>query len=438
MKNRLQLLLCALVFISCENKNSTIQQVVTTDIHNFWKAYDLITATTDSVKQFEYLDSLFIKVGTPGLAGIMQARNYSPQEYLYAINHYPKFWASIRPDMQQVDNLSGELEGGIESFREIYPDLKPAKIYFTVGAFRTGGTTIDSTVMIGSEISLADSSTITSEFPENLAHLKTHYATNPNKHLVFLNVHEYVHTQQNPRVFNILSLTLYEGVAEFVAHKALGLPSPNPQIEFGKKHAQRIREVYETEMFYPNLLYKWLDGSAPNEFGMRDLGYYVGYQICENYYEQAADKAEAIKTMIELDYTDEAAVEDFVVKSQYFSDSLNELYERFEAKRPTVTGIQEFENQSTDVSPAISQITVQFSESLNGHHTGVDFGELGEEAFPKGDPGGRMWAEDNLSWTLPVELEPNHQYQILISNNFRTAEDIPLKAYLIEFTTAAE
>lgn len=438
MKNSLLLLLLALALTQCKNSNSTTQQVVTTDIHNFWEAYDLITATSDSATQYQYLDSLFIQKGTPGLVGVMQARNYSPQEYLHAINHYPKFWASIRPNMQLADELSGELQDGIEKFREIYPDLKPAKIYFTVGAFRTGGTTIDSTVMIGSEISLADSSTVTSEFPENLAHLKTHFATNPNKHLVFLNVHEYVHTQQNPRVFNILSLTLYEGVAEFVAHKALGIPSPIPQIEFGKTHAQRIREVYETEMFYNNLLYKWLDGSAPNEFGMRDLAYYVGYQICENYYEQAANKAQAIKTMIELDYTDEAAVDDFITKSGYFSATLDELYQNFEAKRPTVTGIQQFENHSTNVSPSIREVTVNFSEPLNGHHTGVDFGDLGQEAFPKGDPQARSWGTDNLSWTLPVELEPNRKYQILISNNFRTAQDVPLKAYLIEFTTAAE
>ena len=116
---------------------------------------------------------------------------------------------------------------------------------------------------------MADSTTKTTEFPKNLAHLKPHFAPNPKKHLVFLNVHEYVHTQQNPRVFNILSLTLYEGVAEFVASKALGVKSPNPQIEFGKENAERIREVYETEMFYPNNVYKWLDGNAPNEFGKR-------------------------------------------------------------------------------------------------------------------------------------------------------------------------
>ena len=282
---------------------------------------------------------------------------------------------------------------------------------------------------------MADSSTETSEFPENFSYLKSHFATNPKKHLVFLNVHEYVHTQQNPRVFNILSLTLYEGVVEFVASKALDKASPNPQIAFGKENAKRIREVYETEMFYPNNLYKWLDGNAPNEFGVRDLGYYVGYQICENYYNQADDKSNAMKTMIELDYTNESEVEEFIKKSNYFSESLDILYQNFENKRPYLIGIKQFNNKSQNVSPEIKEITVTFSEPLNGHNTGVDFGDLGQDAFPKNDINGRYWSDGNTAWTIPVELEPNKDYQIFISNNFRTQESIPLKPYLIEFRT---
>jgi hypothetical protein len=349
-----------------------------------------------------------------------------------------KFWKSIRENTLQASKMGDELELGIEKLKAIYPELRPAKIHFTIGAFRTGGTTIDSLVLIGSEISMADSTTKTSEFPENLAHLKPHFATNPKKHLVFLNVHEYVHTQQNPRVFNILSLTLYEGVAEFVASKSLGVKSPNPQIEFGMENAERIREVYETEMFYPNNVYKWLDGNAPNEFGIRDLGYYVGYQICENYYNQAKNKTEAIKTMIELDYSNEIEIEDFIKKSNYFSAPLEELYETFESNRPTVILIKQFENNSQNVSPKIKEVTIEFSKPLNGQNTGVDFGDLGQDAFPKGTLNGRHWAENNKFWTIPVELEPNKDYQILISNNFRTEDDIPLKPYLIEFKTGTK
>ena len=261
-------------------------------------------------------------------------------------------------------------------------------------------------------------------------------ATNPKNQIVFLSVHEYIHTQQNPRVFNILSLVLYEGVAEFVASKALEKKSPNPQIEFGKKNAKRIREVFENEMFYYNNLYKWLDGNAPNEFGMRDLGYYVGYQICENYYNQADNKENAIKTMIELDYTNESEVENFINKANYFSKSLDSLYQTFESKRPTVIRIKQFENNSQNVDPKTKEITIEFSQALNGHNTGVDFGELGQDAFPKGTLNERKWSADNKSWTIPVELEPNKVYQIFISNNFRTQESIPLKPYLIEFKTA--
>ena len=438
MRKTLTLLIIVITLTNCINRQNLNQNVITLDITNWWNAYDKVTSTQDSTLQFKYLDSLYFQKGTVGLDGIRQARNYTPEDYINAINNYPKFWSSIRENTLKANEISSELEDGIKKFKTIYPELKPAKIYFTIGAFRTGGTTIDSLVLIGSEISMADSKTVTSEFPKNLSHLKSHFATNPNEHLVFLNVHEYVHTQQNPRVFNILSLTLYEGVAEFVASKALGVKSPNPQIEFGKKNTERIREVYETEMFYPNNLYKWLDGNAPNEFGMRDLGYYVGYQICENYYNQAENKTEAIKKMIELDYSNETEIEDFIKNAYFFSAPLEELYKTFERNRPTVILIKQFENNSQNVSPKIKEITIEFSKPLNGQNTGVDFGDLGQDAFPKGTLNGRHWSENNKSWTIPVELEPNKDYQILISNNFRTEDDIPLKPYLIEFKTGTE
>ena len=438
MKKNLIILITGILITSCNIRQHTNQNVITSDITNFWKAYDKITSTKDSILQYKFLDSLYFHKGTVGLEGIRQARNYTSEDYINSINNYPKFWRSIRENTLKVNEISSELEDGIGKFKVIYPELKPAKIYFTIGAFRTGGTTIDSLVLIGAEISMADSTTETSEFPENLSHLKSHFATNPNKHLVFLNVHEYVHTQQKPKVFNILSETIYEGVAEFVATNILGISSPTPQIEFGKRNAQRVREVFEREMFYPNNLYKWLYGNAPNEFGMRDLGYYVGYQICENYYNQAKNKTEAIKTMIELDYSNETEIEDFIKKANYFSAPLKKLYETFEDNRPTVNLIKQFENNSQNVSPNIKEITIEFSKPLNGQNTGVDFGDLGQDAFPKGTLNGRHWAENNKSWIIPVELEPNKHYQILISNNFRTEDNIPLKPYLIEFKTGTK
>lgn len=439
MRQLIIVLSVSLIMLSaCKNSEKTNQKngnVITTDITNFWNAYDQIITTQDSVLQYKYLDSLYLDKGTAGLEGLIKARSYTAEEYINAINNYPEFWNSIRENTLQADNVSSQLQDGIRKLKSIYPELKPAKIYFSIGAFRTPGTTMDSLVLIGSELAMADTNTVTSEFPENLAHLKTYFSTNPNENLVFLNIHEFVHTQQKPRVYNLLSSVIYEGVAEFLSAKTLHQLSPNPQIEFGKNNAKRIREVFEDEMFYVANFGKWLNSNDTNEFGMRDLGYYVGYQICENYYNQAEDKKVAIKTMIELDYENESEIEEFIKKSNYFSTSLEELEQNFESNRPTVTGIEQFENKSDNVSPNLKEITIFFSEALDGYRTSVDLGELGRDAFPKGTLDGRKWGEDNKSWTIPVKLEPNKTYQIFITNNFRTRDSRPLKPYLIEFKT---
>ncbi|WP_138434606.1 gliding motility protein GldB-related protein [Winogradskyella algicola] len=442
MKNETIIIIALLAFFSaCKNSSKESvrsDNVVTTDVTNFWKAYDQIITTQDSVLQYKYLDSLYLDKGTAGLEGIIEARKYTAEEYINAINTYPKFWNSIRQNTLQIAKVGTQLEEGIEKLKTIYPELKSAKIYFSIGAFRTPGTTIDSLVLIGSELAMADTNTNTSELPENLSYVKSYFATNPKKNLVFLNIHEYVHTQQKPRVYNLLSSVIYEGVAEFVTVKALNQPSPNPQIKFGKNNANRIREVFENEMFYVANFDKWLNGDAPNEFGMRDLGYYVGYQICENYYNQAEDKQAAIKTMIELDYENESEIEAFVQKADYFSATLDALEQNFESKRPTVVGIEQFENKSQNVNPKLKTVTIKFSEALDGYRTSVDLGPLGRDAFPNGTLNGRKWTKDNKSWTIPVDLEPNKTYQIYITNNFRTSDNRPLKPYLIEFKTENE
>jgi hypothetical protein len=437
MNKLLNLLAAVLILATCQTEKKQYENIVTTDITHFWEAYDSIASTQDPLLRYKYLDSLYLQRGTKGLNAIRQVRNYAPEDYMRVINRYPKFWASISENTLKADHFSSELQDGIEKFRKIYPDLKPAKIYFTIGAFRTGGTTLDSLVLIGSELAMSDKNTIATEFPEEeRGDRQTFFESNPIDNLVLLNIHEYVHTQQKPIVHNLLSLAIYEGVAEFVSVKAMGVPSAVPAIEFGKKNANRVREKFEQEMFYSNNRFKWLwDSGSSNEFGVRDLAYYIGYQMAENYYEKAENKKEAIKKLIELDFGNENEIEGYVHSTGFFSASLDELYANFENKRPTVIGIKQFKNNSDDVSPKIDQITVEFSVPLNGINTGLDFGPLGKDYFPKISPSERVFSEDNKTWTINVDLEPNKHYQIQLENNFRTNEWMPLKPYLIEFKT---
>lgn len=433
MKLNLILLFFTLTLLSCQTKIAEESSVIASDIDRFWKAYDTIkTQSVPSVQQ-KLIEELYIRQASPGLKGMIQAKQYTSGDYIDMINRFPLFLESVKPNTLKAHELSGDLEKGIEKLRLVYPQLKPAKIYFTIGAMRSGGTTMDSLVLIGSELAMVDEQTNILEFEgRSKTWIENYIATKPLENIVLLNVHEYVHTQQQSTPNSLLYQCLYEGVAEFVSTHAMGHPSSSPAIKYGKNNP-KVKQVFEEEMFYERT-FEWLWSNAPNQFNTRDLGYYIGYGICELYYENAKDKKKAIRNLIELDYMDTDRIDALIDSSRFFSKKISQIKNEDKKKRPRVTGIKEFENGSQNVSHDLESITIEFSEVLNGYSTSIDYGEIGDEGFPEITD--RIWSNDSLSWKMKVNLEADKNYQILISGNFRTKEDIPLLPYLIEFKTS--
>jgi hypothetical protein len=433
MKYPILLLILLFSFTKSQSQDSS-KILITSDIDHFWTAYDAINSNSDSAIQADLLHKIFLEPGSQGLKAIMEVREYTAQSYMDAIHSSPKFWASIRGNTLKAKGFADEIGKGIEKFRLIYPSLRPAKIYFTIGAFRTPGTTLGDKVLIGSELALTDSSTVETDLPKEYQRLKSFFNSNPIHDVVLLNVHEYVHTQQKEMVHNLLSLSLYEGIAEFVSVKAMGVPSIAPAIEYGKKNETKVKAKFEYDMYRGGKRKDWLWNNTENEFATRDLGYYIGYAISERYYNQATDKLAAIKAMIELDYTNEAAVERFIDTTHYFSATIGELYSRFEAIRPTVIGLVPFQNGSKQVPSGLHQITIQFSAPMNKSTRGFDFGPLGESnaLMVKKVIG---FSEDGKSISIEVDLKPNQRYQVVLSPNFRTLDGLPIKPYLIDIET---
>lgn len=410
------------------------QKIISNDISNFWKAYDKIIVEKDSIKQLELIKTLYINKGTPGLSGIMKARRYTAEEYIYAINHYPKFWNSVRNNTLKHKQFSKEINDGVKKLKNIYPELKPVNIYFEIGILRTGGTTIDGMLLIGSEVALTNQSVITQEFDTRYPHLRPYFDTNPIKDVAFLNVHEYIHTQQKETIGNsLLSQTIMEGVAEFLAEITLSKKSPNPQIEFGYKNEEKIKQEYEKEMFSPDI-YNWLMNSSNNQFEMRDLGYFVGYAICKKYYDQSLDKKQAVKEMIELDYNDENALINFVQKTKYFDKPLSIYKSEYELKRPKIISIMPIENGSQNVNPNIKTFTLLFSEEMNPNFRNFDFGPLGED-YALRITKVIGFSEDRKSFTFETNLQPDKQYQLVVNFGFRSTKMYNLIPFLIDFKT---
>lgn len=404
---------------------------VATDIDHFWAAYDKIAATSDTLQKQRYLKEYYFDKASPGLKSLMEVRRYTAKEYLDAIHGYPKFWRSLRPRTKNISKLYPEIEADIQKFQRIYHNTKPATIYFSIGVFRTNGTTQDDRVLIGSECALADQTVIIDELPQWRQPFFTE--SNQRDHIALLCTHEYIHTQQNPLVENLLSMCLYEGVAEFLSCVATGKKSNVPAIAFGKAHEKEVVAQFVSDLYVMSHNYNWIWGENRNQFKVRDLGYYIGYEICERYYNAAPDKQTAAKELVSLDYDDEKAVEHLVDQANLLPKKVAELYAEYEQKRPVVQSVEPFANGAS-VKPGKTLIRITFSEPLNGQNTGVDLGPLGENAFPKLSPQ-RKWSDDGKSWTIEADLEPNRHYQILISNNFRKSDQTRLKPYLIDFST---
>ncbi|KAI9452841.1 hypothetical protein F5148DRAFT_1289409 [Russula earlei] len=408
--------------------------IITSDIDHFWEAYDKIVSTTDSAQQYTYLDTLFLQKGTLGLAAMRQLRQYSAKSYIDAIHKYPLYWQAIRSKMFRVNEFSKAIEQNIAQLKQLYPALRPATIYFTVGAFRSGGTTLDSMVLIGSEIAMADEDMPTDEFVTTYSNMKANAKAAPVHRLVFTNVHEYVHTQQKSNnCDNLLGQSVMEGVAEFVAELATGMPSTAPALSYGPRHVDSVRTVFAQQLFNTTTSF-WLYSDAQNVFGTRDLGYYVGHAICKSYYDKADNKKQAISEMIELDYNNDTALAGFVDQSGYFRKSIAACHEDYERSRPYVTGITELAGDTTAVSPALTTITIHFSEPLDKHYRNFELGPLGKEhiltlkAF-------KGFSEDGRSIVMEVEVAAGKHYQLVIGRGFRTLAGINLKPYLIDFTT---
>lgn len=298
--------------------------IQTSDIDRFWNAYDAVRSAADRPTRLALFQRLYLDQATPGLRALIAARRYTLDQYVDAIESYPKFWNSIRPLTGRARGAAAPLAKDLATFRRLYPELKPASITYAIGVLRTGGTTQGNMVLIGAEIALADESVDVSELPEPMrTRLGTFFATRPFANNGQNNIHEYVHTQQQDSGDSLAARVAYEGVAEFVAERVTGHRPPLQLYVYGPAHRDAVRARFRTDMAKTDWA-DWLYNSDHNVFGVPDMGYFVGYEIARSFYDRATDKRAAIRSMIQLPYANEAAVRAYILKSGYLAGDADE------------------------------------------------------------------------------------------------------------------
>jgi len=433
MKRSLTIIL-SLVFAGISAQNS--KTIFTSDIDNFWNAYDQIKKTDDFSKKVNLINELYISKGTKGLKAFMKARDYNDTAYVKLIDEYPKFWNSVRPNTLTVQQKNKELNDAVDHLKQIYPELREAGMYFTIGALGAGGTTVENMVLVGAEIGTGTPDTDTSEFKDDW--LKTLFAAQSLDNIVSLNIHEYIHTQQNGYSKTVLGAAIKEGSCDFIAELAVQRPLQTKYLTYGNAHASQIKDQFKKEMFTDRLS-NWLNnGRKKGESA--ELGYYIGYEICKSYYQNAKDKKQAVKDIIELNYSDEKAVEDFLKKSKFFSEKIDKakLIKEYHDHLLTVVKTDP-ENGAVNINPDTKEIKITFSKEIVPNKYSISLSDKGKENFPITKITGLENSDKTL--VLSMDLKPGKEYEFVLTNKtFESKDGYPLKdeRFIVKFQTKAQ
>jgi uncharacterized protein YjaZ len=135
---------------------------------------------------------------------------------------------------------------------------------------------------------------------------------NPDN-IPFAVAHEIVHFQRNRYELphSLLGKCLAEGSADFVGRLISGSVNNKYLYDYAIAHEKSLWQEFKKDM-RNNDLSSWIYNLGAIKDRPADLGYFIGYKICESYYQRIRDKRKAVKNILEM-----KDFEKFLVMSKY-------------------------------------------------------------------------------------------------------------------------
>ena len=117
--------------------------------------------------------------------------------------------------------------------------------------------------------------------------------------LLAMITHELIHNTQQPADGTLLSYAIREGMADFTAELVTGAPGTNAHLyPYGQAHGHELWKAFQREMLGKDAHNTLANSEQETTVKHRDLGYYIGYKICQAYYDQALNKQQAVTDML--------------------------------------------------------------------------------------------------------------------------------------------
>jgi len=281
-------------------------KLVTSDIDLFWKAYDE-AAKHPKRKQEIYQKEYFDK-GSVGLQDYYQSKIRSTELFVENLEKKPNFYRAIRANTKRVASMTPQIQEGFRKLKELYPPARFPNVYFVIGRFNSGGTASGNGMLIGTDMQVRSA-----DIPLEELSLWARNNFNTLEGLPTLIAHEQIHfIQKKGNGQTLLQGAIDEGMADFLAELTTG-KNPNIRLaKYGNAHEKEVWADFKKEMAGNNWNNWIANGSQETAEKPADLGYFVGYKICQAYYEEAPDKKQAVHDILNIgDYPA------FLAKSRY-------------------------------------------------------------------------------------------------------------------------
>ncbi|RYE19457.1 MAG: hypothetical protein EOP45_12630 [Sphingobacteriaceae bacterium] len=277
------------------NSDPARAQFVTSDIHHFWDAYDKAMRDTARFKQIMKVG--YFDPASQGMNDYMGLKVSSIDEFIRHIRSAPAFYRAIRENTLKVDQYKPAFLASYVKFSSLYKGAMFPNVYFVIGAFTSGGTVSNAGLLLGINQSCLDSHIPLGELSFRQRTRIGDFQTLPN-----VVAHELIHYQQDgmKRDTTTLSYVIFEGMADFMAELISGKAPGVALYAWAAGKEQQIWGKFKKDMYY-NRYDNWIANSQQaTPDNLPDQGYWIGYQICRSYYEQAADKKQAIYDMLHI------------------------------------------------------------------------------------------------------------------------------------------
>jgi len=279
------------------------------DIDNFWKAYDKSAGKADSI-MFKIYNQVYFANGSIGLKDFDLVQDLNRKQFLKNINQAHNYFDASRSNSLHVSKYQPAILAALYRLKKIYPNARFPNIYFIITGFKSGGTVSNRAIIIGTEFwCLPENRKNNFDLP--FSWMKDVVRKPDN--IPFAVAHEIVHFQRNRYELphSLLGKCLAEGSADFVGRLISGSVNNKYLYDYAITQEKVLWQEFKKDM-RNNDLSRWIYNLGAIKDRPADLGYFIGYKICESYYQRIRDKRKAVKNILEM-----KDFEKFLVMSKY-------------------------------------------------------------------------------------------------------------------------